>query len=453
MREKDIMFDFDHPNITRLEMTFQDQASLFFLLEYAPNGSLAGLIKREKRLEVELIRFYAWEIVNGLENMRKFKVVHRDLKPENILLDGRYHLKISDFGDAKVIDPAQVHEKILTEELIITKPSLDKVTDELEFDSHFDEEGLPKSQDRGESFVGTPLYVTPEMLNNNIAWYATDLWAFGWILYQMAWGAPPFNGFSENQIYDKIWNRKIYFPDFLDNDLKDLIDKLIQLHPKDRLGSEIGDSTNNLDALKSHPFFKGIDFKDIHLQPVPISKSARMALKLDVKAKENKLNLIKQDSDDSSSSIKDGVKTNSGKGKSSWHAPETNVGGTYVPTTKNSKLGLSNDKLNSVGKNNEHIIKESIVEKRNKWYFYQDRTLKLTKDCKLIYFSKKEEREIKLNSKWVVKKSKMHHFEINTPDRSYQFRCKQGDSATEWVHIISSAIKAKSEKKKNKADS
>lgn len=45
MREKDIMFDFDHPNIARLEMTFQDANSLFFLLEYAPNGDLASLIK------------------------------------------------------------------------------------------------------------------------------------------------------------------------------------------------------------------------------------------------------------------------------------------------------------------------------------------------------------------------------------------------------------------------
>ena len=91
-----------------------------------------------------------------------------------------------------------------------------------------------------------------------------------------------------------------------------------------------------------------------------------MALKLDVKAKENKLNLIKQDSDESSSSIKDIVKTNSGNGKSSWQTKETIVGGTYVPTTKNSKLRLFNDKLNSGGKNNDHIIKESIVVKRNK---------------------------------------------------------------------------------------
>lgn len=89
MREKDIMFEFDHPNIARLEMTFQDSTSLFFLLEYAPHGDLASLIRKEKKLPIELVRFYACEIINALEDMRRFKVVHRDLKPENILLDAQ----------------------------------------------------------------------------------------------------------------------------------------------------------------------------------------------------------------------------------------------------------------------------------------------------------------------------------------------------------------------------
>ena len=61
------MFGFDHPNITRLDMTFRDKDSLFFLLEYASNGDLSGFIKRQKRLPLSLIKFYACEIINALE--------------------------------------------------------------------------------------------------------------------------------------------------------------------------------------------------------------------------------------------------------------------------------------------------------------------------------------------------------------------------------------------------
>lgn len=183
MREKDIMFGFDHPNITRLEMTFQDAASLFFLLEFAPNGDLSGLIKREKRLNLPLIRFYCCEIINGLECLREYKVVHRDLKPENILLDNKGHCKISDFGDSKVIDPNVVNQKILDDKFtpaisIADTEAETEHIEEMEFDDNFGQEG-PKREERGDSFVGTPLYVSPEMLNHSLACYASDLWALG----------------------------------------------------------------------------------------------------------------------------------------------------------------------------------------------------------------------------------------------------------------------------------
>ena len=390
MREKDIMFGFDHPNITRLEMTFQDQNSLFFLLEYASNGDLAGLIKKEKRLGIDLIKFYSWEIINALENMRKFNVVHRDLKPENILLDGKWHLKITDFGDSKVIDPEKVNEKILSDTFSPNKPPLDKETVEMDFDSNFDEEGEVKNKDRGESFVGTPLYVSPEMLNYNLAWFSTDLWAFGWILYYMACGAPPFGGFTENQIYEKILSRKIFFPDFLNEDLKDLIDKLLQVHPKDRLGADIGNPENNIDALKAHPFFNSIQFDNIHLNPVPVSKSVRITLRQELKAKIAEGRKA-QEYDSQSSTPPKISKSNSETGVHSnkyvndLHGVEISHSDTMV-SSKTEKLNLSIEKSKmSIKKYGPDIVKEELIDKRNKWYFYQARTLRLTKDHRLMY--------------------------------------------------------------------
>jgi len=181
MREKDIMFDLDHPNVARLEMTFQDQASLFFLMEYAPNGDLAGMIKREKKLSESLTKIYACEIINALEMLRTKNIVHRDLKPENILLDAECHIKVTDFGDSKVMDIENIHKQILRESFIPNQPKLENENLELEFEANFGIEGSmeDRKNDRGESFVGTPLYVSPEMLNHNLACFSTDIWALG----------------------------------------------------------------------------------------------------------------------------------------------------------------------------------------------------------------------------------------------------------------------------------
>lgn len=58
----------------------------------------------EIELSFELTWFYTAEMVNALEALRKWQIVHWDLKPENILIDSKWHAKLGDFGDSKVID-------------------------------------------------------------------------------------------------------------------------------------------------------------------------------------------------------------------------------------------------------------------------------------------------------------------------------------------------------------
>jgi serine/threonine protein kinase len=160
-----------------------DPASLFFIMEYAPNGDLSGLIKKEKKLSNELTRFYAAELINALEHLREFKVVHRDLKPENVLLDGNCHIKLTDFGDSKIIDIEEVHKQILSQSFLPDRPKIDNFSVDPDFENNFqfeEKDNFGENRDKREgSFVGTPLYVSPEMLNHNLATYATDLWALG----------------------------------------------------------------------------------------------------------------------------------------------------------------------------------------------------------------------------------------------------------------------------------
>ena len=92
------MKEFSHPNIIKQSITFQDDANLYYVFEYASRGSLTKLISKlhmeEAKMPMDLIRFYAAEILLALEVMHKMEVVHRDLKPENILINDDWHLKL-----------------------------------------------------------------------------------------------------------------------------------------------------------------------------------------------------------------------------------------------------------------------------------------------------------------------------------------------------------------------
>ena len=86
-RERDILeIICQHPGVVQLECTFQDNDNLYFLMEYAPNGTLSSLLKHFKQLPFETSRHFIAEIVLALEYLHSKGIVHRDLKPQNILI-------------------------------------------------------------------------------------------------------------------------------------------------------------------------------------------------------------------------------------------------------------------------------------------------------------------------------------------------------------------------------
>ena len=102
----------DHPGIVRLYYTFQDERSLYFVLDLCKGGELLGVLKRMSTFDEECTRFYGAQILDTIDYMHKRGVIHRDLKPENVLLDHQMHVKITDFGTAKILkstrDPTRV---------------------------------------------------------------------------------------------------------------------------------------------------------------------------------------------------------------------------------------------------------------------------------------------------------------------------------------------------------
>ncbi|XP_073105524.1 3-phosphoinositide-dependent protein kinase 2 isoform X1 [Elaeis guineensis] len=233
--ERIVLDQLDHPGIVRLFFTFQDAYSLYMALESCEGGELFDQITRKKCLSEDEARFYAAEVIDALEYLHGLGLIHRDIKPENLLLTSDGHIKIADFGSVKP-----------------TKDSRITV--------------LPNStNEKACTFVGTAAYVPPEVLNSSPATFGNDLWALGCTMYQMLSGSSPFKDASEWLIFQRIMARDLKFPDYFSNEARDLIDKLLDTDPSKRPGA----APDGYAALKLHPFFKGIDWKNLRKTSAP----------------------------------------------------------------------------------------------------------------------------------------------------------------------------------------
>ncbi|KAG7090848.1 hypothetical protein E1B28_009930 [Marasmius oreades] len=218
-----------HPGVVRLYYAFQDQWSLYFVIDLATNGEMQSLISRLGSLSTRCSQFYTAQIVDALAFIHDKGVIHRDVKPENLLLDDHWRVKITDFGTAKILDHTVEAEK----------------------------------------FVGTAQYVAPELLEANETSRSSDWWALGCILYQMIAGRFTFSGLSEYLILQKVKRMDYSFPESFDKQAKDLVQQLLIRDPRRRLGAGENGEENDVSAIHSHPFLAGIDWEALWILPVP----------------------------------------------------------------------------------------------------------------------------------------------------------------------------------------
>ena len=237
----------DHPGVVRLYYTFQDERSLYFVLDLASGGELLGVLKRLTTFDEECTRFYGAQVLDTIDHMHSRGIIHRDLKPENILLDDNMHTKITDFGTAKILD-APGRPRHPSDAM----PLPGNLTNGVQEDSK-------------KSFVGTAEYVSPELLDNRDAGKPCDLWAFGCIIYQLLAGRPPFKAANEYLTFQKILSLQFTFPPGFPPVARDLVERLLVLDPECRL---------TIDHIKNHEFFDGIRWgKGLWEQKAPRLKS------------------------------------------------------------------------------------------------------------------------------------------------------------------------------------
>ncbi|EGG06077.1 uncharacterized protein MELLADRAFT_116646 [Melampsora larici-populina 98AG31] len=201
-----------------LKFSFQSPGELFLVMDYKSGGELFHHLQKEGRFTEERARFYTAEIVLALEHLHYYNIVYRDLKPENILLDATGHIVLCDFG--------------------LSKPNL-------------------RSDQLTTTFCGTTEYLAPEVLLDDHGYSKlVDFWSLGVLLFEMCCGWSPFYAEDNQQMYKNICFGKIKFPrGVIGDDGKQFVKGLLNRNPKHRLGSQ-----NDTKDLKSHSFFKSIDW-------------------------------------------------------------------------------------------------------------------------------------------------------------------------------------------------
>ncbi|KAF5922736.1 hypothetical protein HPG69_008110 [Diceros bicornis minor] len=158
-------------------------------------------------------RFYAAEIICGLQFLHNKGIIYRDLKLDNVMLDQDGHIKIADFGMCK--------ENIFGEK-------------------------------QASTFCGTPDYIAPEILQGLKYSFSVDWWSFGVLVYEMLIGQSPFHGDDEDELFESIRVDTPHYPRWITKESKDILEKLLERDPTKRLGV-----TGN---IKGHSFFKTINW-------------------------------------------------------------------------------------------------------------------------------------------------------------------------------------------------
>ncbi|CAK5264794.1 unnamed protein product [Mycena citricolor] len=259
------------PFVVKLWWSFHDKENLFLVMDFHPGGDLATQLARWGRLGRDRARFYAAEIVEGVEGLHAAGVIYRDLKPENILIGGDGHIVLTDFGLSKEFPrrlasatapatPTGSRGEFVTaangSSLPATPPWMRPDKDG-ELAAGWPGQPVGQAADTTTTFCGTAEYLAPEVIQGLSYSYEVDWWSFGTMLYEMLTGITPFWANNHSDMYVRVLQDELQFPDdrAIDQDTKSLIRGLLQRNPALRICEP---------RIKRHPYFSMIDWSHVY---------------------------------------------------------------------------------------------------------------------------------------------------------------------------------------------
>ena len=191
-----------HPSIIAYLDAFIDSNELYIVFEWAEFGDLRRLLKRAQETNTQLQEPQVWryfiQVCAGVSHMHNARVMHRDIKPANIFLAAGGCVKLGDLGLGRAFS-SQTYEAL--------------------------------------SKVGTPLYMSPEVLDGRGYEWKSDVWSLGCLLYELACLRSPFKaaGDSLYTLFKKISaGEYAALPSHFSSELSSLVASMIRIDPAKR---------------------------------------------------------------------------------------------------------------------------------------------------------------------------------------------------------------------------
>lgn len=201
INESTILSKLDHPNIIKFFEFFESktpQQTFNIVTEYADGGDLSEKIKEQNKTpfkESDILDYFT-QICLALKHIHEKKIIHRDLKSGNVFLMKSGLVKLGDFGIAKT---------------------------------------FKNTMDKAKTMVGTPYYLSPEIIQGKLYDNKSDIWSLGVLLYEMMTFKMPFEANTLPMLSMKIMRGNYTPPSSMyTKDLREIVSKCLMVDPSRR---------------------------------------------------------------------------------------------------------------------------------------------------------------------------------------------------------------------------